>query len=192
MGSVWPVEIVTDIRLHFGHPVQAIKRQLAAITNLEWIVIAGIIAVLIALLAPQTQWASSGSIRLPVRVFVFDTGDSLPVAGANAMVIGGPSAANPDALAELHDRVVSEPMANLPKQYYATTDANGVAVIEHEFSTGASHKRPVSHAHLNFTWVRVEAPGYSSVVVPVWHESQPTALLRKQGEIPVQVGLTAR
>ena len=110
---VWSIEIVTDIRLHLDHPVQAIKRQLAAITNLEWIVIAGIIAVLIALLAPQARWVSDGSIRLPVRVFVFDAADrDTPIANAKIAIFPGPVASEPQTLAEMQAQMVSHPTAN--------------------------------------------------------------------------------
>lgn len=90
---------------------------------------------------------------------------------------------------EMHDRFASAPIGDLPQKYFATTDEKGVAVIEHEFSTGASHRRPVSHTHLNFNWVRVEAEGYGSTIVPVRDESQPTAALRKQGEVLVKIAL---
>ncbi|MDB5347022.1 MAG: hypothetical protein JWP89_5399 [Schlesneria sp.] len=99
---------------------------------------------------------------------------------------------NPKALDEMHDRFASGPISDLPQKYFATTNEKGVAVIEHEFSTGASHRRPVSHAHLNFNWVRVEAKGYGGAIVPVRDESQPTAALRKQGEVLVKVGLIAK
>lgn len=167
----------------------SLKRHLAEITGLEWIVIVSIIAVLVALLYPQTQWASSGSIRLPVRVIVVDAEHGTPISGANVMVSRGPWAKNPKALDELGDRFASGPIGDLPQKYFATTDEKGVAVIEHEFSTGASHRRPVSHTHLDFNWVKVEADGYRAAVVPVRDESQPTALLRKQGEVLVKVEL---
>ncbi|HEY4262280.1 MAG TPA: hypothetical protein VGM98_19120 [Schlesneria sp.] len=172
--------------------MQSIKRRLAEISSLEWIVIVAIIAVLIALLFPQPQWASSGSIRLPVRVHVFDSVHGTPISGANMMVIRGPWAGDPKAPEELRERFASDPISDLPQKYFATTDENGIAVIEYEFFTGASHRRPVSHAHLDYNWVRVEAERYGDAVIPVRQESVPTALLRKQGEVLVEVGLIAK
>jgi hypothetical protein len=131
--------------------MQAIKRRLAEITGLEWIVIVAIVAVLIALLYPQTQWVSDGSIRLPVRVIVFASEHGTPISGAKVMVSRGPWAKDPKALDELRDRFASEPIGDLPQKYFATTDEKGVAVIEHEFLTGASHRRPVTMPTLTST-----------------------------------------
>jgi Flp pilus assembly pilin Flp len=167
--------------------MQAFKRRLAGFTGLEWIVIVAIIAVLIALLYPQTQWVSDGSIRLPVRVIVIDAEQGTPISGAKVLVSRGPWAKDPKALDELRDRFASGFIDDLPQKYFATTDEKGVAVIEHEFFTSASDRRPVSHAHLDYNWVRVEAEGYRAAFVPVRDESQPTALLRKQGEVLVQI-----
>lgn len=166
-----------------------IKRYLTQLKTIECVVIVAIIAVLVALLVPQTQWVSDGSIRLPVRMFVFDADRGTPIANARLIVFRGPVVSNPQALAEVQPFIVSGPVSERPLQDIATTDETGSAVIEHEFYTGASHKRPTRHAHLDYAWVRVEADGFGGAVIPVRHESQSTAVLQKQGEIVVQIGL---
>lgn len=66
---------------------------------------------------------------------------------------------------------------------------DGTAVVHYRFSTGANYKRPEPHAHLLFAWVVVAAHRYGTVVVPVRHDSMPTAKLREQKELFVPIGL---
>lgn len=167
----------------------SISRSLRKQTLLEWLMIVAIIAVLIALLTPETKWASSGELRLPVKVFVFDIVQCTPIPNAKVTVFRATPVGDQAALAEWQDQFKIGPISELPQQFLATTDAQGIAVIEYEFRTGASHKRPVTHAHVNFAWVRVEADGFGGAAIPVRHESQPASILRQQGEILVQIGL---
>ena len=80
-------------------------------------------------------------------------------------------------------------MDELPGEFWKLTSSEGLVTVEHEFSKGASHTRPVNHTHLDYAWVRVEAKSFGGATIPVRHESQPTSTLRKQGEILVQIGL---
>jgi hypothetical protein len=166
-----------------------ISRCLRAQSRLEWAVIALIIAILVTLLTPQTRWASSGDIRLPVRVFVFDAIQCTPISDAKVMLFRAAPVANRGSLAERQEQFQIGLIGQLPQKFWTATDADGIAVVEYEFRTGASHNRPVNHAHLNFTWVRVEADGFGGAQVPVRHESQPTSVLKQQGEILIQIGL---
>ncbi len=170
----------------------SISRSLRKQTLLEWVVIVAILAVLIALLTPATKWASSGDLRLPVKVFVFDAIQCTPISNAKVTVFRATPVGDSASLAEWQDHFKIGPISELPHQFWATTDAQGIAVVDYEFRTGASHKRPVTHAHVNFAWVRVEADGFGGAAIPVRHESQPSSVLKQQGEILVQIGLIPR
>jgi Tfp pilus assembly protein FimT len=55
-------------------------------TLIELLAVVAIIAVLIAVIVPATQWASSGSMHLPVNVLVFDADQNLPIANASVTI----------------------------------------------------------------------------------------------------------
>lgn len=148
-----------------------------------------VLAVLIALLTPATKWASSGDLRLPVKVFVFDANQCTPISNAKVTVFRAFPVGDQTSLAEWQDQFKMSPITDLPQKFWATTDSHGIAVVDFEFRTGASHNRPVSHAHVNFAWVRVEADGFGGAAIPVRHDSQPSSVLKQQGEILVQIGL---
>ncbi|SFI09451.1 hypothetical protein [Planctomicrobium piriforme] len=164
------------------------------LTRLEWVVVVVIIAILIALLVPQTKWVSSGTLRLPVRVIAFNSKDATPIAGADVTIFRAPPVFDLNSLREDFDRYHIDPDL---KGYSGTistvdqgfTDADGVVVIEYEFRTGASHVRPAPYAHTNFAWIQIQANGYGTVVVPVRHESMPTKILKERGELIVPVGM---
>lgn len=169
--------------------VSSIRRSLRKQTLLEWVVIVAILAVLVALLTPETKWASSGDLRLPVKVFVFDANQYKPIPDAKVTVFRAFPVGDQASLVRWQDQFKIGPISELPHQFWTTTDAQGIAVIDYEFRTGASHKRPVTHAHVNFTWVRVEADGFGGAAIPVRHDSQPSSALKQKGEVLVQVGL---
>lgn len=105
------------------------------------------------------------------------------------MVFRCPPVSDPETLLDARDCFTPDHMDELPEEYWKRTSSEGLVSIEHEFRTGASHTRTVSHTHLNHAWVRVEAKGFGGAAMPVRHEQQPTSTLRKQGEIHVQIGL---
>ncbi|MCR9115801.1 MAG: hypothetical protein NXI22_02500 [bacterium] len=92
-------------------------------------------------------------------------------------------------LDDVRDRVPDDLFERLPSDSIGLTGQDGTAVVIHEFSTGASHRRPESHAHLQFAWVVVVAQGYGKLVVPIRHESMPTSKLREKNELFVPIGL---
>lgn len=155
---------------------------------IEALVLFALAAVVVALILPGAQWAASGSMRVPVRVFVFDASRGTPISNAHVAIFYAPPLVTPESLEVNRD--LYDPQNRGRDRNSATTDAKGTAVIEYEFRTGANHERPTMHAHLRWAWVHVHAEGYGGFVVPVRHESLPTKALRDQKELLVPVGLT--
>lgn len=165
------------------------QKRLRRLTLIEWLMIVTILAILAALLLPPVQWVSDGDIRIPVRVFVFDAKAAKPLSQAHVIIFRAPPLTDAKLLSEFPERYDPAQPERLYGVFEGATGADGMAVIESTFSVSASHRNPVPQAHTSWAWVAVQAKGYGSVVVPVSYESQPTAELRKRGELPVTVGL---
>ena len=165
-----------------------IRRLLRKLSVIEWLVILAVIALLVAIIVPEKVWVASGSIQFPVRVLVFDASRGEPISGARVGIFWAPPLADLTSLETERDTYESK--RRMRDGESATTDANGSAVIEYQFRTGGSNKRPAMHAHVDWTWVHVQAVGYGGVVIPVRHEFLPTKILREQKELVVPVGLT--
>jgi hypothetical protein len=157
-------------------------------TLIETLVLIAFVAVLVALILPPAKWAASGSIRIPVRVLVFDASEGKPIANAHVAVFWAPSLLNFKQLEAERDLYDSK--RRVREGNGGTKYTDGTAIIEYEFRTGANYERPTMYADLRSAWVRVHAEGYGGVVVPVRHESLPTKTLREQKELLVPVGLT--
>ncbi len=161
--------------------------QLRKPTLVELLVLIAGIGVVVALLLPVPQWASSGSIRFPVRVLVFDAVHGKPIANARVGIFGAAPLTDFKSLEEGNDEY--DPKVRVRDENRGTTDADGAVVIDYEFTTGANYQRPTPNAHLRRAWVHVEAEGYGGIVVPVRYESQPVATLRTRKDLVVSVGL---
>lgn len=164
-------------------------------TLIEALVLVVFAVILVALFVPGTQWASSGTIRFPVRVFVFDVEQQLPISGANVAIFRALPTVSPESLSDPDQGLRQYRADNAgPLHYVArgTTNADGACVIEYEFRTGASHHRPARHAHTNWSWVEIKAEGFSTVVVPVRHVSMPTKVMREQTDLYVPIGLARK
>jgi hypothetical protein len=148
------------------------------------------LAVLVALILPATKWASSGDIRFPVRVFVFDATRGVPIANARVAIFWAPLLSGVETLQENREFFRSVDLDQIRDDVGGVTKSDGTVVIDYKFRTGANHERPITYAHLRGTWVRVQVEGYGGVVVPVRYDSLPTATLREQKELVVPVGLT--
>lgn len=157
-------------------------------TLTEFLVVITITLILIALILPSVKWASSGSIQLPVRIVVFDAARARPIEGAQVAILWAPPLVGERKIEEYRDRFPADLFEDLAAEDRHLTGAEGTVVVDHEFQTGGSHRRPV-HAHLRWYWVMVVAEGYNGVVIPVRHESQQTAFLRDQKELLVTIGL---
>jgi len=72
-------------------------------TGLEWLIIAVVVAILILVLLPGREWASSGTINVPVHVVVFDGKTARPVSGAMAAIIWAPPATGDFALVKYQE-----------------------------------------------------------------------------------------
>lgn len=172
---------------------QTVRHSLRRPTRVECVVVVAIITVLIALLLPTVQWASSGSIRFPVRVFVFDATRGMPLADAQVAIFRAPFMSNANSLKDYRDRYDVRNVNQIPTQDgfgKGVTGTDGTTVIEFDFRTGASHQHPEAQAHLANAWVCVRVKGFGGVVVPVRQDPQPTATMRKQNELFVPIGLT--
>ena len=167
-----------------------LKRGLRRPTLIGWLAIAAIVTVTIALFLPAQQWVADGSLKVPVRVIVFDAIDGIPIVGARVVIFHAPPWMGWDSMKESRDRY------NPTKRYRSSetgeTDDEGTAVIHYEFRTSSSNSNPTPKAHLRWAWVHVDADGYGEVVVPVRHESAPTKDLKTQGEIAVPIGLISK
>jgi hypothetical protein len=161
--------------------------QLRKPTLVELLLVIAIVGIIVALLLPGPEWASSGHIRFPVRVIVFDAVHGRPIANARVGIFEAAPLDSSNSLEQEGDKY--NPRALVRDENRGATGDDGDVVINYEFTTSANHKRPAPNAHLRRAWVNVEAEGYGSVVVPVRHESQPVATLRTQKELVVSVGM---
>jgi hypothetical protein len=173
----------------FSRSFAGFKERLRRLTLIEWLVIIMIITVLAAILIPPVKWASSGRMQIPVRVFVFDAQAARPIARAQVTLFRAPPLTDAKLLSEFPERYDPDQSERLYGVFEGVTGADGMAVIENEFRTGANHEHPITRSHVSWVWVAVKAKGYSSIVVPLRYEDVPTAELRKQGELSVTVGL---
>ncbi|MGZ0172923.1 MAG: hypothetical protein ACKVHE_25595 [Planctomycetales bacterium] len=163
--------------------------SLRRLTWVEWLVVVVVIGIVVALIIPGVKWASSGSIRFPVRVFVFDAALARPIPEARIAILHGPLPHSGFDIDDIRQRVPSDLFEYLPSDSLGLTGNDGTVIVHHEFSTGASHKRPNPHAHLQFAWVVVVAQGYGTVVVTVRHDSM--SKLREHKELYLPIGLAS-
>ncbi len=168
-----------------------VLRRIRSLTLIELLVMIAIIAIVIALVMPETHWAGSGSIEIPVRVLVFDATTLRPIENAHVTLVW---AGHPDLNREPGDYERHFPPAGLdPAELkpYGTerTQSDGVATINTEFSTTVSYKNTTPRALLSRRWVVVSAEGYGTFTTPIRYESMPTATLRSAGKLHVSVGL---
>jgi len=158
-------------------------------TLVESLAITLIVMTLGVLLVPQQKWAASGDIRVPVRVFVFDAVRGRPLPEARVAIFWAPPLIDSNTFDAVRDHYDPHQRVGRAIDLWQTTTADGTVLIEQIFRTGANYERPEMWAHLRWYWVCVQADGYGGVVVPLRHDSQPTATLRKQAELMVPVGL---
>jgi hypothetical protein len=153
----------------------------------EWIVIAAIIVALGWLLFTQGKWAASGTLRVPVRVVVFDATTHQTLRGASVRVV---------RLRKPAGEVVTASRPLLSADAFAETtdplptDKDGAAMFHVEMGTGASHKNPQGIVHTDFYWVMVRADGYGTALVPIRHEPTQRKWLSEQAFLPVYAGLS--
>lgn len=173
----------------FSRSLAGFQQRLRRLTLIEWLVRITIVSILAALLLPPVQWVSDGYLRISVRVFVFDAKAAKPLSQAHVKLFRAPPLTDAKLLSEFPERYDPDQPERLYGVVEGVTGADGIEVIEYEFSVSASHRNPVSQAHTSWAWVAVQAKGYGSIIVPLSYESLPTAELKRQGELPVTVGL---
>jgi hypothetical protein len=161
-------------------------------TILEWLVIAVIIAILVALVVPDVEWASSGTIVVPVHVVVFDGKTMLPLADAVVGIVWAPPASGDSTLDKYREPFSSAWIAMARGEFGSRTGADGSVTIEFEFPTGASHVNPESRAHTRWYWLLVSSKENGAAVVPLRYESISTKSLREQRMLQAYVGLLDR
>jgi len=158
------------------------------LTKLEWVVVALIVVVLVALLNSQAQWAGSGSRVMPVLVDVFDAASGKPIIGAKVTVMPGSSAYAgfefrhqfwPEIHESTDDRI-----------QHGVTNETGQVRLEHEFPTSSGPSGV--WVSLRRGWVCVTAHDYGAVVVPVRYDSARRETVVKDGksqDVFVTIGL---
>jgi hypothetical protein len=156
------------------------------VTVVEWLVILAIVAVLTALIVPETQWASDGILEFPVRVIVFDAEKAQPISGAEVALTHLSPVTEVDTIP---DPVPKTLLDELSDEHQHRTGDDGSVTISYNFHTGASNRSPRPKAFLRWEWVIVRAQGYGTVVLPVRHDSMETKTLRELRELIVPVGL---
>lgn len=157
------------------------------ITLIEWLVITAVVAFFVAILIPRTKWASSGSVTIPVDVVVFDVHSATPIEGALVAIVLALPATDEFELHEYQDRLSNGFSAI--QDIGVQTDLFGLATIDQEFRTGASHERQDSHAHTRWYWLLVEAENFGSVAIPLRYESMSTQSIIGDYRLPAYVGL---
>ncbi len=155
-------------------------------TRIEWLALVAVVAVLTALVIPETRWASSGSLRLPVHVTVFDAAEGRLIPRADVSIFHASPAAD---RSEIPGPVSEDFVMSSTQNGRGITGDDGTAVIDYEFRTGASNASPAPKAHLRWEWVMVSADGYEAAVVPVRYNSVPTQTLRSEKQLSVLIGL---
>lgn len=160
------------------------KLSLAEVT-----VIVVVLAVLYVILSQKPQWVSEGTIRIPVRIFVFDPTSRRPIPNAECAVFHASPILDASSMTKDHPVFDNVSMTEWPQSCRGTTDDTGSTTIEYTFRTAKSDRHPNSRAHLMNEWVRVEADGFGSVAVPVGYDEGPASEMRKDGEFVVSIGL---
>lgn len=155
----------------------------------EWTVLVLIALALAALLVPSPQWAASGTMRVPVRVVVFDAETGAPIAGALVAIVRAPPVTREFAPTESTELFSAWWLAFDRGQILMRTLADGAVTIPTEFTTGFSDKNPEPRAHTRWQWVLVQADGYGRVAAPLRHESMTTESVRREGTLTTAVGM---
>jgi hypothetical protein len=158
-------------------------------TVLEWLIIAVIIAIIVLLLLPASEWASSGTINVPVHVVVFDGETASPISDAVVAIIWAPPATGDFALERYHEYFSAAWKSMAAGKMGVSTGPDGSITIDFEFRTGASHVNPEPRAHTRWYWLLVSAEDYGAVAVPLRYDSMTTKSLRQQKSLPAYVGL---
>ncbi len=176
--------------------MSAVWSRIVPKTLIEWLAVVAIIAILIALLVPPVQWASSGSIRIPVQVVVFNPETGEAVQDARVAIVRGLPAGEEFSLADHRERLsglkellAAGDIGALNGSVGAGTGSDGTVTLDVEFRTEASHKNPVPRAHTRWYWVLVSADRHGTVAVPLRYESLTTKQLREQKTLLAYVGL---
>lgn len=163
------------------------RGRLQKITLIEWLVMAAIVGVVVALALPTVQSVRPGEISVPVEITVFDGQTLKPITAARVTIIRALPATGSFPPAEFGDRLSLEKL-KIP-ELGGVTGVDGVARFEHRFRTGAKEESSQPHAHLNWYWVLVSADGFSPVGFPLRTSSVPTEKLREQGKLSTMVAL---
>lgn len=158
-------------------------------SRLEWLLVAIILTILVALLVPSVKWASSGTIEAVVQVVVFDAETAEPIPDAEVAIVRLlPTTGHLD-LSEYHTQLSSAWGQFVKGQIRHKTDADGIANVPTEFRTGASHVRPEPRVQTSFYWILISTSDHGKCAIPLHYESIPTKTLRQNGIIPAYVGL---
>lgn len=158
-------------------------------TLIEILLIVAIVAVLLGLLLPETQWVADGTIEVPVRVLVFDAGSALPIEHAEVAIFRCGPWLDDEFLKEFREDWTPGMLDDVENPVRAISDAKGEAIITYRFNTSCSNKNPTPRAATSLRWVAVRAPGHGGATVQLRATSTPTAELRANQGLKLAVGL---
>lgn len=128
--------------MSLSHETASHGRPVRRPTLVAVLLVIAIVAILVALIVPSVEWASSGSARFPVRVIVFDAQQSRPIANAHVAIFRASPLSGLNTLEENRGCFDPENGASVSDISDGVTGADGTAVVEYEFRTGASQRRP--------------------------------------------------
>lgn len=172
-------------------PSRTLFRRVLALSGLEKLLLfLAFIAILAALLIPPTKWASSGELKVPVHVLIFDAATQQPLPEATVILFrSSPWYDDEDFLKSLGDHSPKDPEEPFWAPVRGITDARGQVIIPFGFKTGANYERPEPYARPNYVWTRIAAKDYGGAIVQVWPHSVATKELKQQKQIRLAVGL---
>lgn len=164
---------------------------------IEVLILVTVAATLLSILIPPVRWASSGSREVAVRISVFDAETGLPIEGARIELTTHSSPERSVSEGQWprfpagRDRDDSRNEGRKPSMggTVAKSAKDGSARVHGTFPTSASHVHPEPHVDLSRGWIIVTSTGYGGAVIPVRHETLPTAVIGHGNEIPVSIGL---
>lgn len=143
-------------------------------------------SIVVALLLPETQWASTGQINATIQVIVTDVKTQTFVENASVEIIKT-SWLSEDYDAKSVASTMQTPQTNQAQTH--KTDENGQVLLTQTFSTGASHRNPLSRADTSRYSALVSHQSYGCVAIPLRYSPTPTEQL-KQSPLRVVVGLS--
>lgn len=164
------------------------KRVQALIANANLVLVGSIAAAVCLLLLMAIRpsligWAWIGSVELGVQVRIYDADSRQPIPGASLLLFNGPL--TPDQRIEFWSPEEFSRQTSEPDAQSAETDAEGTAILQRRFRASGTSGwfRETGSIRTSGHWVRVSAPGYGTVLVPLDGQSGLSRTLKQRTPI---------